>query len=86
MMHEVSHMFGLKHCVYYKCLMNGSNSIEESAKKPSSLCCICLHKLFYCLNFDIKERYHRLGFIMNRPYEFFQKQVLEYEKLIKMSV
>jgi len=28
LVHEIGHMFGLKHCVYYECLMNGSNSSE----------------------------------------------------------
>lgn len=23
MAHEISHMFGLRHCIYFKCLMNG---------------------------------------------------------------
>ena len=27
MAHEISHMFGLKHCIYYECIMNGSNSL-----------------------------------------------------------
>ena len=25
MAHEITHMFGLTHCIYYECLMNGSN-------------------------------------------------------------
>jgi len=29
MLHEIGHMFGLKHCVYYECLMNGIMSVEE---------------------------------------------------------
>ena len=28
--HEVSHMFGLKHCIYYECLMNGSTGYQEA--------------------------------------------------------
>ena len=30
MVHEVCHMFGIKHCVYFHCLMNGSNHDEEA--------------------------------------------------------
>lgn len=56
----ISHMFGLKHCIYSKCLMNGSNSIEESIKKPFHLCVVCLRKLQSNLQFDILERYVRL--------------------------
>lgn len=25
MVHEIGHMFGLKHCIYYECTMNGGN-------------------------------------------------------------
>ena len=24
MLHEIGHMFGLKHCIYFSCLMQGS--------------------------------------------------------------
>jgi archaemetzincin len=53
MVHEVTHMFGLKHCIYYSCIMNGSNHLEEGGKKPLELCPVCLRKLQLSLNFDI---------------------------------
>ena len=43
---EISHMFGLKNCVYYKCIMNGFNSIEEFDNRPFELCPVCLRKLY----------------------------------------
>ena len=82
MTHEICHMFGIKHCVYYKCLMNGSNSLEESAGKPAHLCCVCLHKLYNSLRFDLRLRYERLMEITDREYIEFQKQVTEYRKLL----
>jgi len=27
--HETGHMFGMTHCTYYQCTMNGFNSAEE---------------------------------------------------------
>ena len=33
MTHEIGHMFGLKHCIFYECSMNGSNSYEESTRQ-----------------------------------------------------
>ncbi|CAF3898058.1 unnamed protein product, partial [Rotaria sp. Silwood1] len=29
LLHELSHLFGLKHCIYYTCLMNGANNETE---------------------------------------------------------
>jgi len=34
MVHEIGHLFGVKHCVYFNCLMNGSNNEEENNSKP----------------------------------------------------
>lgn len=34
MVHEIGHMFGITHCVYYRCLMNGFNHIEENYLNP----------------------------------------------------
>jgi archaemetzincin len=31
--HEVTHLFGVKHCVYAQCLMNGSNHIDEASSE-----------------------------------------------------
>lgn len=53
-------MFGVRHCIYYKCLMNGSNHLEESQKKPSYLCVVCLRKMQSNIKFDILERYIQL--------------------------
>ena len=48
LVHEIGHLFGLKHCVYFECIMNGSNNLDESDEKPVYLCPICLHKLYFC--------------------------------------
>lgn len=58
--HEIAHTFGLEHCIYYRCIMNGSNTIEEDDKLPLFLCPICLRKLHFLLNFDIELRYKKL--------------------------
>lgn len=58
--HEVTHMFGIRHCVFYRCLMNGSNHLEESSKKPMYLCVVCLRKLQSNIGFDVLDRYERL--------------------------
>ena len=58
--HEIGHMFGLHHCPFYECLMNGSNHREETDRTPMWLCPICLRKLSWSLNLDPVERYKRL--------------------------
>ena len=58
--HEIGHMFGFYHCIYYKCGMNGSNNLMESDSKPTHLCVVCLKKLHYSIGFSIRERYERL--------------------------
>lgn len=60
MSHELGHMFGLLHCVFYKCCMNGSNGIAETDRSPLNLCPVCLRKLHTCLDFNPLERYAKL--------------------------
>jgi len=60
MVHEIGHMFGLKHCVFYDCVMNGSNHLEESKKRTFHLCPVCLRKLQSVVGFNIAERYKTL--------------------------
>lgn len=60
MCHEVVHQFGIKHCIYYSCIMNGSMHYEESSSKPFQLCPVCLRKLHHALKFDMVERYRAL--------------------------
>jgi len=43
--HEIGHLFGIEHCVYYLCNMDGSNHLEESDRQPLALCPIDLRKL-----------------------------------------
>lgn len=60
MCHEIGHMYGLSHCIYFECLMNGSNHLQEADKRPSFLCPLCLNKLYYIMKFDIEERYRKM--------------------------
>ncbi|HVO66736.1 MAG TPA: archaemetzincin [Syntrophales bacterium] len=58
--HETGHMFGLQHCIFFKCLMNGSNHLEESDSRLLHLCPVCLRKLQHSTGFDIIKRYDKL--------------------------
>jgi len=58
--HETGHMFSLAHCVYFRCVMNGSNHLQESDSRPQFLCPVCLHKLHSSIRFDVVLRYERM--------------------------
>lgn len=58
--HETCHMLGLRHCIFFNCLMNGSNHLAESDRRPLHLCPVDLRKLHRLLTFDIVERYRGL--------------------------
>ncbi len=55
--HETGHMFYIYHCVFYKCLMNGSNSLAETDMAPLFLCPSCLRKFHHAVKFDPAVRY-----------------------------
>lgn len=59
--HEACHMLGLLHCIYFNCLMNGSNHLAESDRRPLHLCPVDLRKLQWALGFDVGEHYRRLA-------------------------
>ncbi len=60
LVHETAHMFFLQHCIFFKCVLNGSNHLQESDSRPLSLCPVCLRKLQYSIGFDVVDRYRRL--------------------------
>jgi len=65
--HETAHMFSIKHCITYNCMLNGSNSEYESDHNPLYLCPLCLSKL--CWNLDIDPAVH-----MQRMADFWHKE------------
>lgn len=66
MVHEIGHMFGMHHCTHYSCVMDGSNSMAESDRKPAHLCPVGLHKLYFAHRFDPKKRYRQLAAFYHR--------------------
>jgi archaemetzincin len=53
-------MFGLTHCVYFRCVFNGSNHLDESDARPLHECPVDLRKLHHSLGFDVVQRYASL--------------------------
>lgn len=78
--HEIGHLFGLAHCVYYECNMNGSNSRYESDQRPLWECPVCLRKLVWATKADPIKRYRELiaickEFGLRKEAEFFERSI-----------
>lgn len=43
--HEIGHCFGVDHCIYYACCMQGSATINEDPRQPPYLCPVDLAKV-----------------------------------------
>jgi archaemetzincin len=61
MSHELTHSFGIRHCIHYDCLMNGANHLGEVDEHPMHVCPVCLRKLHVALELDPAAHYERLG-------------------------
>jgi archaemetzincin len=53
-------MFGMRHRVFFQCLMNGANHLEEVDATPMHLCPVCLRKLHHAVRFDPVARYTKI--------------------------
>ena len=56
--HEIGHIFGLKHCIYFKCMMNGSNHEVE---------------VLIILHHEVEAKKKSLILTKSLPYQFFFK-------------
>ena len=81
MCHEIGHQFGLRHCIYYECLMNGIMSAEEQrAGGIRILCPVCTKKLKQNLKFDSAVRFQRLAAVCDEL--DFADEAAVYRKLL----
>ncbi|KDR74050.1 hypothetical protein GALMADRAFT_212230 [Galerina marginata CBS 339.88] len=58
--HELGHCFGIDHCVYYACSMQGSSSLAEDARQPPYLCLVDLAKILRASGTTADARYRAL--------------------------
>ncbi|KAF2664966.1 hypothetical protein BT63DRAFT_81336 [Microthyrium microscopicum] len=58
--HELGHCFGIGHCPYYACAMQGTASIAEDARQPPYLCPVDLIKVLRATGAKEVDRYHAL--------------------------
>ncbi|XP_068701682.1 archaemetzincin-2-like isoform X2 [Montipora foliosa] len=72
LVHEIAHLMGLEHCIWFSCCMNGSGHLSEDFAQPIYLCPVDLHKLQHLCGFDVVDRYRKL-------LEFFKRHNLTEE-------
>lgn len=76
--HEILHMLSIKHCTHAQCLMNGSNNLAETDRRPNRLCSQCLGKLAWNLQIEPQAKLESIA-------KFFQDHQLrdESERLMQ---
>jgi archaemetzincin len=60
MSHEAGHILSIEHCVHYRCVMQGANSLREDDRHPLHLCPVDLEKLAWNTGVDPAARYRAL--------------------------
>lgn len=58
--HEVGHMFSMRHCTKYECVMSGTNHLGETDRRPTDACPECMAKIAWMTKISPKERYERM--------------------------
>ena len=72
LVHEIAHLLGVDHCIWYSCCMNGSGHLGEDYQQAMHLCPVDLRKLQKLCGFHVVERYRKMV-------EFFKKHQLTVE-------
>ncbi len=58
--HETGHIFSIRHCTKYSCVMNGANHLGETDKHPLDSCPECTAKILWLTDADVRQRYLEL--------------------------
>lgn len=60
-MHETGHMFSMRHCIKYECLMSGTNHLEETDRYPLDTCPECSAKIEWAMDYPMEARFKKLA-------------------------
>jgi archaemetzincin len=66
-MHETGHMFSMRHCTKYECLMSGTNHLGETDRRPLDTCPECTMKIAWGMKYNPRDRFKAIA-------EFWRKQ------------
>jgi archaemetzincin len=85
-MHELGHMFGMRHCTKYECLMSGTNHLAETDRRPLDNCPECMAKIAWAMHYDPAERYKRLAAFWKKTNNSIEeKRMLEMAKAVRVA-
>lgn len=73
LVHEINHILGIDHCIFFDCCMNGSGHLSEDFRQPMHLCPVDLHKLQTLVGFNVLDRYQNL-------LQFYKKHEMKVEE------
>ncbi|MBK9215730.1 MAG: hypothetical protein IPM59_09015 [Chloracidobacterium sp.] len=59
--HETGHMFSMRHCTKYECLMSGTNNLAETDRRPIDTCPECMAKICWLSDIAAGDRYKKLA-------------------------
>ncbi len=59
--HETGHMFSMRHCTKYECVMSGTNQLAETDSRPIDACPECMAKICWLSDITPAARYDRLA-------------------------
>jgi archaemetzincin len=65
-MHETGHMFSMRHCTKYECLMSGTNHLDETDRRPLDACPECAAKISWAMRYPLADRYKNLAAFWKR--------------------
>ncbi|CAF2681708.1 unnamed protein product [Rotaria sp. Silwood2] len=85
--HEVIHLFGVEHCIYYLCLMNGAETEKEMDGQPLYLCPVCLRKMYLASgkekkHFNVIQMYTEISDLCKRFH--FKDELAWYENRLNL--
>ena len=78
--HELGHLFGIKHCMHYDCVMNVEYCMEVTLDSTLDFCPVCYQKILHCIGFDHVERYKKLTEVCVQFGSFFSSLEKEFEE------
>ncbi|MGB7203312.1 MAG: archaemetzincin [Pyrinomonadaceae bacterium] len=79
--HETGHMFSMRHCAKYECVMSGTNHIGETDRRPIDACPECTPKICWLSDIAAAERYKKLAEFCRK--NSLLKEAREFERKIK---